>query len=135
ELERARAEARAVEERRRLRVTRALAASILALVVGLGGGTAWYLQRQQRQAAQGALLGREVDVLLDQAGAHADDPARWRAALEAVRRVEVALGDGGRSADRRHAAALRGRAEGGLAAAEADRALVDRLVDIRGAQA
>src|SRR5262249_20165054 len=53
ELERAAAEARAVEERRRRRTQLALAAAVLLLLTLVGGGT-WYVRQQslERQADQ-----------------------------------------------------------------------------------
>ncbi len=135
ERERAVAEARAVEESKRRRVTLALAASVLALVVIGGGGGAWYTRHRERQAAQVALLTQEAHLLLAQARSQADDPARWLAAREAVKRVEVALGDSPDLAARKTLDELRAEVQSGLSGAEADRTLLERLVDIRSTSA
>ena len=135
ELDRARAEARAVEQRKRYRVSLALAASVLALVVLGGGGVAWNARRLQHQATQVALLHREAELLRDQARAQPDDPAHWHAALEAVRRVEVAQGVDLAKSIRSPLAVLRDEVRAGLDAAEGDRLLLERLVDIRDAKA
>src|SRR5262249_23349713 len=91
ERERAVAEARAVEERKRRRLQLGLAAAVIMLVVGGGGGTAWLTRQRELLRARVALLTRDASLLRDQARAQADDPARWLAAAEAVKRVEVAL--------------------------------------------
>jgi serine/threonine-protein kinase len=135
ERDRAVAEARAVEESKRRRVTLALAASVVALVVIGGGGGAWYTRHRERQAAQVVLLTREANLLRDQARGHPDDPARWVAAREAVKRVEVALGDSPDPGDRKTVDAIRAEVQSGLAQAEADRTLLELLVDIRTASA
>jgi serine/threonine-protein kinase len=135
ERDRAVAEARAVEESKRRRVTLALAASVVALVVIGGGGGAWYTRHRERQAAQVVLLTREANLIRDQARAHADDPARWVAAREAVKRVELVLGGSPDPVDRKTIDAIRAEVQSGLAQAEADRTLLELLVDIRTASA
>ncbi len=89
----------------------------------------WYAMREQRKAAQVALLQNEARVLLNQAVDRADDLARWQSALEAVRRIEVASDGDSSSRD------LRREVETGLAAAERDLVLVAALADIRDAKA
>jgi tetratricopeptide (TPR) repeat protein len=140
ERDRAVAEARAGEERRRRNLQAGLAAAVLALTIVGGLSTAYYLQqRQARAAAVAGILG-EARPLCDQARAHAEDPARWLVALTAIRRVDDVLGTGtgissGDAAEaRRQSRALRGEVQAGLDAAEGDRRLVDRLVDIRSAR-
>jgi serine/threonine-protein kinase len=135
ERDRAVAEARAVEEAKRRRVTLALAASILTLFALGSGGAAWYSRYRERQAAQVVLLTREANVLCAQARAQADDPARWRAAAEALNRLEATLGDSPASAVRGIRDGLRAEVQRGLARAEADRTLLQHLVDIRSASA
>jgi tetratricopeptide (TPR) repeat protein len=143
ERERAVAEARAGEEEKRHRLTLALALTILELVAVGGGGTFWYLRNRERQAAQVVLLTDEARFLCDQARAHAEDPAGWRAAREAVRRVEVAMGPAQAQAqslaldraDRTALDQLRSEVQAGLDRAESDRLVLERLVDIHSASA
>jgi hypothetical protein len=142
--ERAVAVARAVEERRRRRVQLALAASVLALITLGGLSTAYYLQQRTEQAQQqaerdrqrieqAAAVDRVVDhaaTLREQAQAHPEDVSRWQVALVAVEQAEV--GDDATARDR--LLALRTEIQAGRDAAERDRALLDRLADIRSAR-
>jgi serine/threonine-protein kinase len=160
ERERAVAVARAVEERRRRRVQLALAASVLLLVT-LGGAGAWWLrqarlerqqqealyesqlreQRLERQAEQDrqriehdAAVERVVGhvvTLRDQAVAHPEDVSRWQGALAAAEQAEVEDD----TAARDRLLPLRREITAGRDAAERDRALLDRLVEIRSAKA
>jgi serine/threonine-protein kinase len=138
ERERAVAVARAIEERRRRRAQLALAASVLALLTLGGFGTAYYLQqraeRERQRIEQAAAVERVVGhavTLRDQAVAHPDDVSRWQVALAAVEQAEV--GDDAAARDR--LLALRTEIQAGLDAADRDRALLDRLVEIRSAEA
>jgi serine/threonine-protein kinase len=145
ERERAVAVARAIEERRRRKVQLALAASVLAFLT-LGGLSAAYYFRQQaertqRQAErdrqrieQAAAVDRVVShvvTLRDQAVAHPEDVSRWQVALAAAEQAEV----GDDTTARDHLQELRTAIQAGLDAAERDRALLDRLVEIRSAEA
>ena len=128
EIERARAEARAAEERWRRRLQLGLAASLLALV-SLGCLAFTYeLHRRQARAARADRLLAAATVLRDQARAQREDVARWERAGEALDRIGEELGPSA-------AAALRREVDAGRATALADRALVGRLVDIRSIQA
>jgi serine/threonine-protein kinase len=84
ELARVEAQTRAAEERKRRRVTVALAASILATAsVGAGGWT--YLSRQhERRATQVDLALREAEVLRDEAVRGGNDLVRWATARGAA---------------------------------------------------
>jgi serine/threonine-protein kinase len=152
ERERAVAVARTVEERRRRKVQLALAASVLAFL-SLGGlSTAYYFQQQterERQQAQqqvehdrqqaererqrieqGAAVDRVVShvvTLRDQAVAHPEDLSRWQVALAAAEQAEV--GDDATARDR--VQKLRTEIQAGREATERNRALLDRLVEIR----
>jgi serine/threonine-protein kinase len=137
ERERAVAVARAVEERRRRRVQLALAASVLALTALGGLSTAYFLQqraeRVHQQLEQAAAIDRVVGhavTLRDQALAQPEDVSRWQVALAAVEQAEV--GDDATARDRLQT--LRTEIRAGLDAAERDRALLDRLVEIRSAE-
>jgi tetratricopeptide (TPR) repeat protein len=90
EVERAAAEVRAKEQRKRRRVQLALAASVLALV-GVAGGGAWWADRQaaERRRERAAAVDRarlEVSAALAQAGdaLAAEKPADADAALAQV---------------------------------------------------
>jgi serine/threonine-protein kinase len=108
ELERARAEVQAREERRRWRLTALLAAAVLALVL-LGGGVVVWQQRQQAH--------READVeaaLAQLAGFQ--DHGRWAEARTVLEQAERHLGDSGPAELRRR-----------LGQARADLELVQRF--------
>jgi serine/threonine-protein kinase len=138
ERERAVAVARAIEERRRRRVQLALAASVLALTTLGGLSTTYYLQqratRAQQRLEQAAAVDRvvgQVVTLRDQALAQPEDVSRWQVALAAVEQSEV---DDDAAAHER-LLDLRKELQAGLDAAQRDRALLDRLVEIRSAEA
>jgi len=131
ERERAVAVARAIEERRRRKLQLGLAASVLALITLGGLSTTYYLQqRQARAAATDRVVGQAV-TLRDQALAHRDDLSRWHVSLAAVEQAEA----GGDASARARLLALRTEIQVGLDAAQRDRTLLDRLVDIRCAEA
>jgi serine/threonine-protein kinase len=138
ERERAVAVARAIEERRRRKVQLALAASVLALTTVGGLSTTYYLQqraeRDRQRIEQAAAVERVVGhavTLREQAVAHPEEVSRWQVALAAAEQAEV--GDDATARDR--LLALRTEIQAGLDAAERDRVLLDRLADIRSAQA
>jgi serine/threonine-protein kinase len=125
------AQARAVEERRRRRLQVGLAASVLALTTVGGLATAAYVHQRQARAAQVALALNETTLLHNQALKAPDDFGRWQAAREAIKRVEVALGDDGSASARVRLGDLRRAVETGSAAARRDRELLDALAEIR----
>jgi serine/threonine-protein kinase len=145
ELERAEAQVRATEERKRRRVQLGLAGVVVLLLV-VGGSGAWFVQ-QQRQAraseiarqqqetdASAALAMAEARLLLDQArAAPLGDVARFREALAAARKgVELAR-TGGASPDvQRQAAEVVELIEPEVAATQRDRALLAALLEVRG---
>jgi serine/threonine-protein kinase len=138
------AEVARVEERARRRLTRAVAASVLALVVLGGGGWAYLARREaaRREATEQA-VSRELDEanrLWGQArAAPVGELSPWSEARAAARRADALLAGGAAGA------AVRARAQGVLAgleqeqaeaqakSAEArrDRQLLDRLERIR----
>jgi serine/threonine-protein kinase len=130
ERDRAVAEAKAVEERKRRRLQVGLAASLLALTSL--GGLAFTYARQQQQARQARVdrLLAEARLLRDQARERPEDVARWRRAHEAVDRIAEDVDPSAAPL-----AELRQEVESGMTAAEADRDLLARLVDVRGARA
>jgi len=136
ELERARAEARAAEERKRRRLTGALAATLLTLLVVSGAGAAWYARRLQLQAMTETKLLRECEILLEIArGNNRDNPGNWTMAWRAVENTEIAFKNGASAGSRATLIALRRDVESGVLATEADGFLVDRLVQVRSASA
>ena len=133
ERERAVAVARAIEERRRRKVQLALAASVLAFTTLGGLSTTYYLQQRSGSTAAAAsdkVIGQAA-TLRDQALANPEDL------------VALAGGAGRRRSRRKPAAmraldrllALRPEIQAGLDAARRDRTLLDRLIDIRSAEA
>ena len=134
ERQRAVAEATAIEERKRRKLQVGLAASILALTT-LGGLSFTYRlqQRQARDATVAKLLG-EATTLRNLALAQPDDPARWQTALASVRQAGGAVGNDDPVA-LRQLETLRDEVQAGAVAAERDRTLLNRLVDIRSAKA
>ena len=131
ERERAVAEAKAIEERRRRRVQLALAASLLALTTLGGLGTTYYLQQRAAHAAAGQRVIDQVTTLQKQAIEHPEEIGRWEIALAAVEQADPA-GDPKTVAQ---LVALQKESEDGHKAAKRDRALLERLVDIRSAEA
>ena len=125
------AQAHAVEERRRRRLQVGLAASVLALTTVGGLAATAYLHQRQARAAQVELALNETTLLHDQALKTPDDLGRWQAAREAIRRVEVALGDEGNARARLRLGDLRRKVETGSTAARRDRNLLDALAEIR----
>ena len=138
ERERAVAEARAIEERRRRKVQLALAASVLAFTTlgGLEHDVLPPAAGRTGPAANGAAAASDRIVgqaatLRKQAMANPEDLHRWEVALAAVKQAEAA-GDPRTAAQ---LAALAQEIQAGLDAAKRDKALLDRLVDIRSAEA
>jgi serine/threonine-protein kinase len=129
------AQTKAAEERKRRRVTVALAGSVL-VIVGLAGGGLLYLARQRQEQfvrfnrALGQLEGIYADA--KQVG---DDPARWLAARNAARAVKGLLGDAPDFKTRNRLLELVANVAESAAAAEADQKLLAKLVDIRSAEA
>jgi serine/threonine-protein kinase len=128
ELARVEANARAVEERKRRKVTLALAALILVV----GGGTAVYLQERRDRATRLELALRQVRVLLVQAqGDPTGNIVNWRATSEALRRAEDLLGPLSDAASQREILALHNEVAAAAAAAERDAILLRRIGEIR----
>ena len=125
------AEAHAVEEGRRRRLQVGLAASVLALTIVGGLAATAYLHQRQARAAQVGLELNETTLLYDQALKAPEDLSRWQAVTEAIKRVEVALGDEGNARARLRLGDLRREVETGIAAASRDRELLDTLAEIR----
>jgi serine/threonine-protein kinase len=134
ELERAAAEVRVAEERKRRRVWLALAAAVLLLVVGGGGGTWWVWQRQQETDSGIAGLLGEARVLHDQARqAPIAEVRKFDDAVATARKAAKLASEGGASAAmRRQAAELVRTLEDGAEAGHRDRELLRALLEVRG---
>jgi tetratricopeptide (TPR) repeat protein len=108
-----------------------LAASVLALTTVGGLAATAYLHQRQARAARVELALNETTLLRNQALQAPDDLSRWQVAQEAIKRVEVALGDDGNAQARLRLDDLRREVETGIAAARRDRELLDALAEIR----
>ncbi|MFI5454218.1 MAG: protein kinase [Isosphaerales bacterium] len=132
--EKARAEEatkRARVERDRLRLTVALAAAVLGLVLLGGGGAFWFVQqRQDRLTGVEATVAR-IQAKRDQAAADGADAARWREALAAADQALASIGDLAASQPGRRLAALRAKIAEGQTLAERDRKLIEELASLR----
>ncbi len=131
ERERAVAVAKAIEERRRRKVQLALAASVLALTTLGGLSMTYYVQERAAQAAAGHRVIDQVTTLQGQALDHPEDFQRWEIALAAVKQADPA----GDPKNKAQLVALQKEIQAGLDAARRDQKLLDRLVDIRSAEA
>jgi tetratricopeptide (TPR) repeat protein len=123
--------AKAIEERRRRKVQLALAASVLALTTLGGLSTTYYLQQRAARAAAGQRAIDQVTTLQGQALAHPEEIQRWEIALAAVERADP-VGD---SNTKLRLVGLQEQITAGLVVARRDKVLLDRLVDIRSAEA
>jgi hypothetical protein len=108
-----------------------LAALILTLATVGGLAMAAYLHQLFARGAQVELALNETTLLHNQALKTPDDLSRWQAAREAIKRVEVALGEEENAQARLRLDDLRRQVETGIAAARRDRELLDALAEIR----
>jgi serine/threonine-protein kinase len=111
ELERARAETLAAEERTRRRLQLGLAAAVLALVVVGGGGAAILASHRQREAARVELALTKATLLRDQAIQAGGDLVLWARAAETARGAADGARASGDAALRRRADAIRAEVE------------------------
>jgi serine/threonine-protein kinase len=131
ERERAVAEARAVEERRRRKVQLALAASVLALTTLGGLSTTYYLQQRSARAAALERVSREAVTLRAVAEQEPEKVERWEAVEAAWRQAEAALGPGSDPRAPGIVAAHLRDAQERADAARRDRALLEAAADVR----
>ncbi len=131
ELARVEASARAVEERKRRKLTAALAASIIGIIVVGGGGWLWNERHRRLGAERVDLALREADLLRAEAERAGDDASRWLQAREAAHAVERLAADARNNATREKVRKLARDVTAAATAAENDRKLLDKLVDIR----
>ena len=126
------AQAQVTAERKARRLTAALTALILILGVVLGGAA--FRVTQQRQVRQSRLdqVLSEAQVLRARAIAHSDDPASWQALVEALRRADDLVRDEvGDGEARKRLLAMGAEAGAGHRMASDDRALIQKLGEIR----
>jgi eukaryotic-like serine/threonine-protein kinase len=135
ELARVEAQTRAEEERKRRRITVALASVVLGLFVLGGGGTAYLARQRAERTRQVDRASSEVELLYADAMRAGDDLTRWVAAREAARALEGLLADAPSSSARGRVADLVRDVTRAAAAAEVDQKLLADLADIRGAHA
>jgi eukaryotic-like serine/threonine-protein kinase len=131
ERERAVAVARAIEERRRRKLQLALAASVLSLTLLGGLSTTYFVHQWQVQAGATDRVVGQAETLRNQAKANPEDLGRWEVALAAVKQAEAACD----ASAAPRLLTLRTEVQTGLEAAQRDKTLLDRLVDIRSAEA
>jgi tetratricopeptide (TPR) repeat protein len=140
ELERARAEVQALEQRKRRRLRAALA--LAALLLLSGGALVWWRQAQAewnavlRQAKADGEAARAMDearLLGKQARAEPLNAAGYdKAVLAAAKAGDVARAGGASEAVQRQAETLLGELQQEAEAAEKDRRLLARLLEVRG---
>ncbi len=135
ELARVEAQTRAAEERKRRRVTVALAGSVLVIAgLAVGGWTYMVRQRQARAEQFNRTLG-EAEGAYAEARRIGDDQSRWLAARDAAHAVEGLLADAPDEQTRNHVNEFVRQVTQAAAAAQSDQLLLDKLVDIRSAEA
>ena len=132
ELARVKAQTKAEEERKRRRLAVGLAASLIGLVVAVGGGGAWWTYDQKARAARLDVALRGVEVLRDQAERAGDDLSHWSTAREAANQFALRLAEVRDESTRARAASLIESVGRGRDAAIADQLLLDEVVAIRG---
>jgi tetratricopeptide (TPR) repeat protein len=131
ELARVEAQTRAAEERKRTRLTVALAASILATAGVLGGSWNYLVrQRQERAVRFDRALG-EAEGAYTEAKRVGDDPSRWLAARHAAHALEGLLAEAPDEQTRKRVSGFVGEVTLAAAIADSDQNLLARLVDIR----
>ena len=131
--ERARAEeatSRRVE-RDRLRLTVALAASVLGLALLGGCGAFWVVQQRQARLTRVEATLARIEELRDQAAADGADPARWREAFNRADQALASIGDLAMSPPGQRLTALHNRIAKEVAQAERDQKLIEELASLR----
>jgi uncharacterized delta-60 repeat protein len=135
ELARVEAQTRVAEERKRRRITVALAASVLIAAGVVGGSWAYLARMRERRAADVDLAQREAEVLRDEALRAGDDLARWSVARNAAQAVARLAADARDATTRKRLEALVQEVNSAAETAENDQKFLAKLVDIRSAKA
>jgi serine/threonine-protein kinase len=131
EVGRAEAQVRAAEERKRRRVQLALAATMLMAVGGSAAGGLWYQRDRAERAAARAEAEERVGAAEAEAGLLQGQGRLAEAQAAAGRAAALAADDRVSPERRERAAGLAAALEGEAHRAEADRRLLDRLLDVR----
>jgi serine/threonine-protein kinase len=135
ELARVEAQTRAIEERKRRRLTVALAASVLVTAAVLGGSWTYLSRQRERRAVQVDLAVREAEVLRDEAVRAGDDLARWTVARNAAQSAAWLAADVRDGGTEVRLVTLIHDVEKAVQSAQDDQKLLGKLVDIRSAKA
>ena len=122
---------RARVERNLLRLTIALAASLIGLVVLGGGGAIWFFQQRDARLANVEATLARIEAIRDQAEADDADPARWSQALAAADQALASIGDLAASRPGRRLIDLRAKIASDQKQAERDRTLIEELTSCR----
>jgi tetratricopeptide (TPR) repeat protein len=110
--------------------------ALLAGSIGLAAAATVYLQQRQAQTRRLEVAWREVILLRGQAQADPEeDPVKWHAALQAVKRAEDLLGPLIDAASQRRVRELGDQVPNATQAAKRDAKLLREVVDIRLAEA
>jgi serine/threonine-protein kinase len=128
------ADAKARAERRARRLTGSLAASVLGIVVAVGGGAAWFERLRAERQSQLELAVREAEILHAEAKQAGGDLARWGKARESAHAIERLLADARDEPTRRRINSLVESVTAAALGAEKDQKLLDKLIDIRSAK-
>jgi eukaryotic-like serine/threonine-protein kinase len=138
EIARAEEQARAEEaikrarvERDRLRLTIALAASLIVLLLLGGGGAFWAIDQQRKRLSAADAIVARVETLHEQAKRQAFDPVAWRVALAAADQALAGIGNLASSPPGRRLAAVRLAIIEDEKKADRDRRLMTELADFR----
>ena len=122
-------------ERDRLRLTIALAASLIVLLVVGGGGAFWAVEQQRnRRLAASAIVAR-VETLHEQAKGQAFNPVAWRVALASAEQALDGIGGMASSLPGRGLAALRIAIVEDEKQAQRDNRLMTELANTRATRA
>jgi serine/threonine-protein kinase len=125
-----------LEERRKRRVSLALAASVLLTAALAGGGWVWVERgRAARRAAIDTALAEARRLHVQARQAPPEDRARWAEAVAVVQRAEGLLAGADEPAWARRVDELKGQIEADRQAAEAERKLLADLEAVRGNRA
>jgi tetratricopeptide (TPR) repeat protein len=132
ELERAQAQVKALEERKRRRLEVSLLAAVLLLVVSAGGAIWWQRQWRERADRKATQALEKAQGLYQQAQTNPLEPGGFRTALAAARQANELAGTGASEELLRKASDLTGRLEEEEHSVTKDRRLLTRLLDVRG---
>jgi serine/threonine-protein kinase len=125
------ARGRADKERKLRRMTAALAASVLGVIVLGGAGWAYLARQRLEQKSRVDRAFNRAEALYAEAERTGDDPVRWLAARESAEALGRQLEDAPDELSRQRCAELVQDVVRGADAAERDQALLSKLIDVR----